>query len=89
MPLYKVTRNVGDLSRDELDAAAFRAIVCAPQFSGLRWIRSYWDRQNGLLDCYYEAQSIEQLEAHARTARIPCDDVRLVDEVLPDPYIHA
>jgi hypothetical protein len=72
-----------------MDAAAFRAIVCAPQFPGLKWIRSFWDRETGRIDCVYEAADAAQLEEHARTARIPCDEIRLVVEVAPEAYIHS
>jgi hypothetical protein len=87
MPLYRIMRNVGDLTEEEMDAAAIRAIVCAPQFPGLKWIRSYWDRETGRVDCVYEATGPEQLQEHAATARIPCDDVRPVHEMLPEAYL--
>ncbi|HMO53202.1 MAG TPA: DUF4242 domain-containing protein [Tepidiformaceae bacterium] len=89
MPLYQIKRDVGHLSQEDMDAAALRAIVCAPQFPGLRWIRSYWDRERGSVDCVYEATSPQQLQEHAATARIPCDDVRPVEELVPDSYTHA
>lgn len=89
MPLYRIRRDVGQLSQEEMDAAAFRAIVCAPQFPGLTWIRSYWDREQGRVDCIYDALDPEQIEEHARTARIPCDEVRLVEEVMPQTYLHG
>lgn len=89
MPLYRIRRDVGQLSQEEMDAAAFRAIVCAPQFPGLKWIRSYWDRETGRLDCIYEAANATQIEEHAATARIPCDQVRPVDEVMPETYLHG
>jgi hypothetical protein len=89
MPLYRIRRDVGEISREDLDAASFRAIVCAPQFPGLKWVRSYWDQEAGRLDCIYDAVNPEQLEEHARVARIPCDDVREVTEMLPDTYLHG
>jgi hypothetical protein len=89
MPLYRIKREVGYLSQEEMDAAALRALVCAPQFPGLKWIRSYWDRERGRVDCLYEAESPKQLQEHAATARIPCDDVRPVEEMLPEAYLHG
>jgi hypothetical protein len=89
MPLYKIRRRVGEMSQDEMDAAAFRAIVCAPQFPGLKWHRSFWDREAGLVDCLYEAEDQAQIEEHARVSRIPCDEVRPVDELIPDAYINS
>lgn len=89
MPLYRIRRDVGAISQEDMDAAAFRAIVCAPQFPGLRWVRSYWDRESGRLDCVYEASEPSQIEEHAKTARIPCDEIRPVDEVIPEAYLHG
>lgn len=89
MPLYTIRRDVGEISQEDLDAASFRAIVCAPQFPGLKWIRSYWDQPGGRIDCLYEAENPRQLEEHARVARIPCDEVREVTEMVPDTYLHG
>ena len=89
MPLYRIRRDVGPLTQEDLDAASFRAIVCAPQFPGLKWHRSYWDREAEVLDCVYEAVDRAQIEEHARVSRIPCDDVHEVAEVLPETYIHG
>jgi hypothetical protein len=87
--LYRIRRDVGVMSDEDMDAAAFRAIVCLVQFPGLKWERSYWDRSTGSLDCYYRAESIDQIQEHSRVARIPCDDVRPVDELLPDTYLNG
>lgn len=89
MPLYKIRRNVGPIIQEDMDAAAFRAIVCAVQFPGLRWQRSYWDKEAGVLDCFYEAASRQDIEDHARVARIPCDGVQEVAELLPETYING
>ena len=89
MPLYSIRRQIGQVSEDELDASAFRAIVCAFQFDGLKWRRSYWDRKAGELTCIYEAQTSRQLEDHARVSRIACDSIAEVSEVRPEPYIHG
>jgi len=89
MPLYRVRRDVGEVSQDEMDASAFRAIVCAPQFPGLRWVRSFWDRQTGRIDCIYEADSLRQIEEHARVSRIRCDEVCEVDEMFPETYVNG
>ncbi len=89
MPLYRIIRGVGDISQEDLDAAAYRALVCAPQFEGLKWIRSYLHREGQQLQCFYEAASAAQLEEHARVSRIPCDEVVEVTEVLPDTYTHG
>lgn len=89
MTLYRIQRIVGEMSDEEMDAAGFRAIVCAPQFPGVKWHRSYWDKAAGQLECIYEANSIADLEAHSRTARIPCDGVTEVTQLLPETYLHG
>jgi hypothetical protein len=89
MPLYQVRRDIGDVSQDDLDASAYRAIICAYQFPEIRWVRSFWNRAAGQITCFYEARDPEQLTEHARLSRIPCDEVREVTEVLPEPYIHG
>lgn len=89
MPLYSIRRHLGPISQDELDASAFRAIVCSFQFEGLKWHRSYWDRQGEEITCIYEAQTPRQLEEHSRVSRIPCDSIAEVKEVRPEPYIHG
>ena len=89
MPLYKILRNVGDISPEDLDAAAFRAIVCAGQFTGLRWQRSFWNAEAGTIECLYEAENVRDLEEHARISRIPCDAVSEVREILPQTYLNG
>ena len=89
MALYRIRRNVGAISNEDMDAAAFRAIVCLVQFPGLEWRRSYWDKEAGVIDCLYDAATPAQIEEHARVARLPCDEVRLVDELLPETYVNG
>ncbi len=89
MPIYQVRRDIPGLSSEDLDAASFRAIVCASEMPGIHWIRSYWDEPRGVITCYYEAPDEETLRLHAKRARIPCDEVRVVKEVRPEEYIHG
>lgn len=89
MALYRIRRNVGEMSTEEMDAAAFRALVCAVQFPGLKWERSYWDKSGGYIDCYYEAPSVRAIEEHARVSRIPCDEIAVVDELVPATYLNG
>jgi hypothetical protein len=86
MALYLIKRNVPGASSAEIDAAAFRAMACAYSFPGLRWIHSYWDPKGGATYCIYEAESREQIEDHARRARIPCDEVMPVNYMTPSEY---
>lgn len=86
MPLYLVRRAVPGASAADIDAAGYRAVACTFVYEGLRWRSSYWDRAAGELTCIYEAESVEQIREHSRQARIPCDDVTLVEEVNPEEY---
>jgi uncharacterized membrane protein len=89
MPLYQIRRNVPGAGREDVDAAAFRALVCAIEFPGLEWVESYWDSGRGVITCIYEAESREQVEAHARRSRIACDEVREVEVIRPDDYVES
>jgi hypothetical protein len=87
MPLFVIRREVPGASREEIDAAAYRAIACAFNIEGLRWVTSYWDDAAGRLFCVYESENAEQLADHARRARIPCDEVIAVMELGPSNYV--
>jgi hypothetical protein len=89
MPRFTIRRVVPDATREDVDAAAFRAIACATEYDGLKWIRSYWDETGHELLCLYEAANADQIREHSRRARIPCDEVREVVEVGPEEYLHA
>jgi hypothetical protein len=86
MALYQILRNVGQISDDEIDAAGYRAIACMPAFSGLNWLRSYFDANNGQLICFYEAANSDDIRRHAEMAHLPCDTVIEVLEYLPQRY---
>ncbi|MCA9830165.1 MAG: DUF4242 domain-containing protein [Dehalococcoidia bacterium] len=88
MPLFHIRRPVPGSSPEDVDAAGFRALACAAEFDGLRWIVSHWDAERGELFCIYEAQSAAQILEHSRRARIPCDDVREVIPVRPDDIVN-
>ena len=89
MPTYRILRKVGDVTREEVDAAALRAIWCLSDYPGVRWLQSYWDREAGEIVCLYEAKTEQQVRDHAESSRIPCDDVRAVEMFGPDEYMHA
>jgi hypothetical protein len=86
MPLFAIRRDVGPLSQEDVDAAGLRATICAAAFTGLRWRRSYWDPERGILRCYYEARNAKDIEEHSLRAAIPCDEIVEVSEVLPETY---
>ncbi|MEX2081766.1 MAG: nickel-binding protein [Dehalococcoidia bacterium] len=87
MPLYQIRRDLPGASAADIDAASFRAIVCATEFAGVHWIRSYWDEPGGVITCYYEAPDAQTVRDHAARSRIPCDEILEVAEVLPESYV--
>jgi hypothetical protein len=89
MPIYAIRRNLGPISREELDAAAFRAIACAAEYDGLHWERSFWSPAHEEIICYYVARSAEQIRQHSRQSNIPCDEITEVTEILPGVFSRA
>ncbi len=86
MPLFLIRRDVPGATQEDIDAAAYRAIACAFNYEGIKWHTSYWDKEAGRLHCVYEGQSREQIEDHSRRARIPCDEVRQVTQLMPEVW---
>lgn len=89
MSLYLIRREIPGATEEELEAAAYRAIACLFNYEGLTWHTSYWDKDAGRLYCVYEGQSVQQIEDHARRARIPCDEVKLVSQIGPEMWPNA
>ena len=87
MPLFTILRRVPGATRDDIDAASLRALICATEFPGLRWVRSYWDSDGETILCLYEGKDAEQIAEHSRRSRIPCDEVREIVEFGPDDYV--
>jgi len=79
MPLFSIERELPGATKADLDAAGYRAVACAFNYAGLRWISSYWDRAGERVLCIYEAESAEQIEHHSMRARIPCDRISQVE----------
>jgi hypothetical protein len=85
--LYRVERPLsGPVGEADIDAAAFRSAVCLRRMSGIRWVRSYLDRERWQMTCYYEAENADLIREHARQARIACASVTPVEEYLPEHY---
>ena len=89
MPLYTIVRNVGEMSREELDAAAMRSLWCISGYPGMEWLHSTWDKDRGTVTCIYQAPDPDQIRAHAEASRIPCDEIREVELIDPMEYTHG
>jgi sporulation protein YlmC with PRC-barrel domain len=92
MELYAIMRRNGWATGPDLEAAAARSTTEGDKDgSGVRWIRSYvLAEESGEVGtvCIYEADSPEAIQAHARAADLPADEiVKIADTVLvrPDP----
>jgi hypothetical protein len=81
MTLFTIERDFGHLTDNELEAAAFRAKVCAPYFRGLRWIRSFRWAGLAYTRCFYVAETALDVKSHAMAAGVPHDDIRPVEEI--------
>lgn len=86
MPLYFIRRDVSGLDDDDVEAAGFRAAVCAYEYTGLRWIRSYWLRESRELHCYYEAESEAQVRDHSERSRIDVREIQEVSDIDPSNF---
>jgi hypothetical protein len=74
MPLFLIRRNVPGIGRADVDAAFLRAHSCAYSYEGLRWITTFWNQEEEVIHCVWEARDADQLRDHARRSRIPCDE---------------
>ncbi|OAI41489.1 hypothetical protein AYO38_03630 [bacterium SCGC AG-212-C10] len=87
MTLYRINRPMGGpVSDDDMNATAFRANVCMAHFPGMKWHRSFLDRNTWTFQCIYEAESEEAIREHAKMAAVPCEEVVAVEEYTPDPF---
>lgn len=86
MPKYILVRAVGEVSDEEMEAAALRSIEALDQMPGVRWIRSYYSAEEGKLYCEYEAPSVDLVYEHARKASLPLDYCTVVQELEPTMF---
>jgi hypothetical protein len=75
MPRFIIERNVGSLTRDQLDAAGRRSNEVIAEMSGVVWIRSYVSDAEGKIYCEYDAPDRDSIIEHARRAGLPADRI--------------
>ena len=78
MPRYIIERNVGTLSREELDAVGKRSNQVIAEMTDVVWIKSYVSEAEGKIYCEYDAPNPEAIAEHARRAGLPADKISLV-----------
>jgi len=83
MPKYMLVRTVGEVSDEEMEAAALKSLEAVDRLPGVRWIRSYYSVEEGKLYCEYEAPSVDLLYEHARLAELPVDQCTVVQDLEP------
>jgi Nickel responsive protein SCO4226-like len=87
MPTYVIERNVGDLSTEQLEAAARKSNEVLAQMEGVIWIRSYVSHADGKIFCEYEAPSADHIREHARRAGLPADKITEISiTISPDMF---
>ncbi len=85
MPRYLVHRVLGDVTDDELEAAAETSRrVRAERFPEIEWEHSHVVRSgDGLTSyCVYAAPSAQHVRDHAAAAGLPADDVLEIERDL-------
>jgi hypothetical protein len=87
MPRYIIERNVGDLSKEELEAAGKKSVEVLAGMPEVVWIKSFISEAEGKIYCEYEAPNPEAIREHARLAGLPADKISEVAlEISPDMF---
>lgn len=75
MPRFIIERNVGTLTREQLEAAGRKSVEVLDGMQGVVWIRSYVSDVDGKIYCEYDAPDAETVREHARRAGLPADRI--------------
>lgn len=87
MPRFIIEREVGTLTREQLDIAGAKSVEVLDRMPGVVWIRSYVSDEDGKIYCEYDAPDEEAVREHARRAGLPADRVVEVSlEISPDMF---
>ena len=88
MPRYIIERSVGQMSREELDAAGRRSNKVLAEMPDVVWIKSYVSEMEGKIYCEYDAPNPEAILEHARQAGLPVDKISKVAlEISPEMFV--
>ena len=82
MPRFLIQRGLGEVSDDQLEAAAENSRrVREEQFPEIVWEHSHIVRDNGGLKsyCVYAAPNEQMVRDHAAAAGLPADDVHEIE----------
>lgn len=75
MPRYIIERNVGELTRAEVEEGARKSKEVIAGLPGVVWIRSYISETEGKIYCEFDAPDPEAILEHARQAGQPADKI--------------
>lgn len=75
MPRYIIERIVGQLTKEQLEAAGRRSNEVLEGMPGVVWIKSYVSDAEGKIYCEYDAPDEDAIREHARQAGLPVDSI--------------
>jgi hypothetical protein len=75
MPRFIIERDVGTLTREQLDAAGRKSVEVLAGMPGVVWIRSYVSDSDGKIYCEYDAPDADAVREHARRAGLPANRI--------------
>ena len=88
MPGYIIERNVGTITREQLDAASRISNMVLAEMPDVVWVKSYVSYSEGKIYCHYIAPNPEAVLEHARRAGIPADRISEVAlEISPEMFV--
>jgi hypothetical protein len=87
MPRYIIEREVGKVTREQLEESGRRSNQVLEGMPGIVWIRSYVSEAEGKIYCEYDAPNPEAILEHARRCGIPADHISEVTlEINPEMF---
>jgi len=75
VPRYIIERDVGTLTREQIDAMGRKSNQVLDGMPGVVWIRSYVSEAEGKVYCEYDAPDVESVREHARLSGIPANRI--------------
>lgn len=88
MPRYIIERDVGTITRADLDKVGRRSNEVLAEMPDVIWIKSYISESEGKIYCEYDAPNPEAIFEHARRAGLPVNKISEVAlEISPDMFV--
>lgn len=88
MPRYIIERNVGMLTREEIEVAGRKSNHVLAGMPGVVWIKSYISETEGKIYCEYDAPNAEAILEHARRSGARVDKITEVTmQISPEMFV--